>query len=62
MEISRERAEKFLTILVSEGLNADYFTTKGVGSKRPLREEATDWDRELNRCVTFSVTMMENQK
>ena len=60
MEISQGRAENILAILVSEGLKADNFITKGVGSKKPLKEEVTNRDREFNRCVTFSAVIREN--
>lgn len=55
LQISQERADKILSMMVSEGIEANNFTTTGVGSKDPLREEKTTQDREINRRVTFTV-------
>jgi OOP family OmpA-OmpF porin len=60
MIISLKRAEYVLSLLVAEGLQADRFITKGVGSKEPLREEKSEEDKEANRRVTFRVILAEN--
>jgi OOP family OmpA-OmpF porin len=55
LEISKYRAESVFSILTSEGFSAEIFTTKGVGSREPLRKEFTDEDRNFNRSVSFRV-------
>jgi len=60
LHLSQERADNILSILVSKGLKEYNFTTTGVGSKQPLREEITELDREFNRCVTFKVILTDN--
>ncbi len=55
MKVSQARADKVLFIITSEGIDAKYFSTLGVGSTDPYIEEKTDQDRELNRRVTFRV-------
>jgi len=53
--ISQERADKILSIIVKEGLDAKSFRTSGLGSRELFREEKTNQDREFNRRVTFRV-------
>jgi outer membrane protein OmpA-like peptidoglycan-associated protein len=57
--ISHKRAQHVLSLLVSEGLQANNFITKGQGSKEPLREEKTEADKEANRRVTFRVILVD---
>ncbi|MCK5229025.1 MAG: OmpA family protein, partial [Desulfobulbaceae bacterium] len=60
LKISRERADRVLSMLISKGLKIENFTTTGVGSKEPLKQEISEMDRELNRCVTFRVIFKDN--
>jgi OOP family OmpA-OmpF porin len=55
MEISRKRSEKMLAMLVGAGLPAEFFRTKGVGNKKPVKEELQESDMVFNRSVTYSV-------
>lgn len=59
LKISRERADRILSMLISKGLKAEDFTTTGVGSKEPLKQEISELDRELNRCVMFRVILKD---
>ena len=60
LKISRERADRVLSMLISKGLKTENFTTTGVGSKEPLQQEISEMDRELNRCATFRVILKDN--
>jgi OOP family OmpA-OmpF porin len=55
MEISRRRAEKMLSMLIAEGMPADFFSTTGVGTQNPIKEESSEHDRAFNRSVSFKV-------
>ena len=55
LQISRQRAEAFLTLLVAHGTAPENFSTRGVGAKEPLREEVSQQDRTFNRRITFKV-------
>ena len=61
MIISQRRAESVLSVLVSEGLQANYFITKGVGSKEPLKQELNLDDEEASRRVTFKVILADKR-
>jgi len=60
LALSKSRADAVLSIFVSRGIDADYFTTKGVGSEELLRKEITEEDKAFNRCVTLKVNLSEN--
>ena len=60
LDLSSSRADAVLSTFVSEGIDANYFTAKGIGSKDPLRNEITEQDRAFNRCVTLKVNLPEN--
>lgn len=55
--LSSKRAENVYNILVARGFNHKLFTVSGAGSKKPVREEISEEDRNYNRCVTFHVTV-----
>ena len=57
MEISTKRANNALSVLVSNGLNAENLKAFGVGSSEPIREEITEHDRKFNRSVRFRVVI-----
>ncbi len=61
MIISQRRAESVLSVLVSEGLQANYFITKGAGSKEPLKQELNLDDEEASRRVTFKVILADKR-
>lgn len=54
--VSRERADKILSMISKEGLETHNFTAAGMGSSEPFTEERTSRDRELNRRVTIRIT------
>ena len=60
--ISHKRAQHVLSLLVSEGLPANNFITRGQGSKEPLKEEKTEADKEANRRVTFRVILADKKE
>jgi OOP family OmpA-OmpF porin len=57
MQISRQRAESVLSLLLSSGLKHENFIARGVGDTRPLRRETDLQDRSFNRAVTFKVDL-----
>jgi len=57
--VSHKRAQYVMSMLVSEGLQANNFITKGQGSKEPLRKERTQEDKEANRRVNFRVILAD---
>lgn len=59
LEVSRKRAEALFSALVSRGIGPEIFSVRGAGSKEPLREELTEADREMNRCVSFGITVTD---
>ena len=61
LQISAQRAEAFLTLLVAQGAAPENFSTRGVGAKEPLREEVSEQDRTFNRRTTFRVVSPRQQ-
>ena len=57
MQISQQRAETILAILISSGLKNENFVARGVGHTQPLRPETNLQDRSFNRAVTFKVNL-----
>jgi outer membrane protein OmpA-like peptidoglycan-associated protein len=55
MEISWQRSQKMLAMLVADGIPAELFRTKGVGTQNPAKEELNESDRAFNRRVSFRV-------
>jgi OOP family OmpA-OmpF porin len=55
--VSQARAQRVLSLLIREGLEAKYFTAAGLGSHEPFREEKTSQDRKLNRRVIIRVSV-----
>ncbi len=53
--LSKERADKILSIISKKGLETAGFTVIGMGSSEPFTEERTSRDRELNRRVTIRI-------
>ena len=59
LQISKARAETFLSMLVAKGLTAGNFITKGMGSAAPLRKEFNKENRSFNRRVTFKAIISD---
>jgi outer membrane protein OmpA-like peptidoglycan-associated protein len=57
MQISQQRAEVILAILLSSGLKNENFVPRGVSDTLPLRPETDPQDRSFNRAVTFKVSL-----
>ena len=55
--ISRLRAERVSRALAAGDARNVAFVSRGVGSSEPLRREATEEDREINRSVTLRVVI-----
>ncbi len=57
MQISRQRAETLLAMLIAKGLGSENLAAKGVGATAPLKKETNAQDRYYNRAVTFKVNL-----
>lgn len=55
--LSNQRADRIRGILLHAGLQPSNLLPRGVGASMPLRSEATEADRHLNRSVTFKVVL-----
>ena len=53
--LSNQRADRVRAILLRAGIQPENLRPRGVGTSMPLRSEATEADRHLNRSVTFKV-------
>jgi OOP family OmpA-OmpF porin len=53
--LSQARATKILNYLDSQGVNTKNFTSVGVGTSKPLRQEITEKDQQANRRVSFKI-------
>lgn len=56
MRLSEQRAASVRSYLVSKGLKADRFHTKGMGPNDPIGDNATVEGRSKNRRVEFAIT------
>ncbi len=59
--ISQKRAEELMAQFVAKGLKPEMFTLRAAASKEPVKEERTEQDREMNRSVTFKVSIMTKE-
>jgi outer membrane protein OmpA-like peptidoglycan-associated protein len=55
-KLSTERANRVREALLSQGIAADKITVVAAGNRQPLRQGSTEWDRAVNRSVSFSVS------
>lgn len=51
--LSHKRADEIRSFLVSRGVDPAVLNAVGMGSKQPVREEASEQDRGFNRSVTL---------
>lgn len=59
LALSRQRADKILSLLSSKQLPANSLTAVGVGSMQPVRSETSETDKEFNRSVSFKVSLLD---
>jgi outer membrane protein OmpA-like peptidoglycan-associated protein len=60
LQLSQERAEAIMEYLVYFGnVSEDRIEAKGFGSSKPLVEETSDENKNLNRRVEFEITRQE---
>lgn len=59
LKLSQERAQSVLSQLVLRGLPEGSLSASGVGSSQPVRNEATEEDKDFNRSVTFDVELID---
>lgn len=61
LSISLARAEAVRALLKKRGVDPDLLSTRGAGPLEPLAEEASDAARSVNRRVSFTVGIEEQQ-
>src|ERR1700723_356569 len=57
LPLSRQRADQIRAALLRNGVQSASLLPRGVGTSQPLRDEATEDGRRLNRSVTFKLTL-----
>ncbi len=60
--LSRERAFRMLNLLAARGINRDLMNATGAGAGEPMRAESNESDRQLNRRVSFQVSLLDPQQ
>ena len=55
LALSLGRAEVVRSMLKARGVDPDLLAVRGAGPLEPLKPEATDEDRSINRRVSFTV-------
>ena len=53
--LSLERATRVMDALIAQGMAPEALTMVAAGNTQPLRQGSTDWDRAVNRSVSFRV-------
>ncbi|MBL8757224.1 MAG: OmpA family protein [Phycisphaerae bacterium] len=59
VRLSRDRADRLITLLVARGIPARDLAAVGVGSTQPVASESTDAAKERNRYATLRVSFSE---
>jgi outer membrane protein OmpA-like peptidoglycan-associated protein len=54
-KLSLERANRVAEALVSQGIAPAALKIVAAGNTQPLRQGTSDWDRQVNRSVSFTV-------
>ncbi|MDY6951603.1 MAG: OmpA family protein [Thermodesulfobacteriota bacterium] len=60
LPLSHSRAKNVFHYLVMNGASPDHISTRGVGTREPLKKGSTPEDRRLNRVVTFNAILMDS--
>jgi len=56
--LSDDRSARILSMLTAGGISKDIFLIRGAASKEPLRPETSTSDKELNRSVSFKISLL----
>ena len=59
LALSRQRADKVLTMLSSQKLPSNTLVAVGVGTMQPVRAETSEADKQFNRSVSFKVSLLD---
>ena len=65
LQLSRQRADTVLALLIKNGIHPEYITAVGFSdSNGPIEQhpESAESDHALNRNVTFRTSMFERQR
>jgi len=57
--LSEDRASRILAMLAARGVGKDLLSARGVASTQPARPETSDADKEINRRVSFKVSLLD---
>ena len=60
--LSRQRAVKIHSMLLSKQLNPDALIPVGVGAAQPVRAETSEADKQFNRSVSFKVSLLDSRQ
>ncbi|MEP7340857.1 MAG: OmpA family protein [Acidobacteriota bacterium] len=60
--LSQERANKILSMFISKQINPDSLTVTGVGSAQPVQAETSEAGKQLNRSVSFNVSLFDPRR
>ena len=56
MKLSDNRARSVMEYILSKGISESRIQSKGYGETKPVAENDTDENRQLNRRVEFTIT------
>ncbi len=54
-KLSVDRANRVAEALVAQGIDPSALKILAAGNTQPLRQGSNDWDRQVNRSVSFTV-------
>jgi len=57
--LSQQRAAKIMSLLLAKRMSQDAFIATGVGSAQPMHDETSEADKQLNRSVSFKVSLLD---
>jgi outer membrane protein OmpA-like peptidoglycan-associated protein len=60
-QLGMDRANRVGDALMALGIAESAISIMSVGNRKPLRQGSTDWDRAVNRSVSFSVNTAGRQ-